>query len=50
MPAPVLVSAPLVFVLAPARVRVVAALETLIVEVVAAVSVKLRSVEAFAPV
>ena len=50
VPAPVLVSAPVVLVLAPEIVKVVPDAVTSIVLVVPAVKVKARSVEAVAPV
>ena len=50
VPSPSLVSAPVVLVLAPLMVRLVAALATSIALVVPAVSVTLRSVLAVAPV
>ena len=50
VPAPVLVSAPVVAVLAPDTVRVVAKVVTSIVDVVPALNMKLRFVDAVVPV
>ena len=50
VPVPAFVNAPVVFVLAPVIVSVLAAVATFTVEVVPAVNVKLRSVDAVAPV
>ena len=50
IPAPALINAPVVAVDAPEIVSLVAAVLTLIVEVVPAVRVKLRLVEALSPV